>query len=234
MISVIVPTLNEAANLRTLMKAVGCEDTDHEIIIADGHSADATVAVALDGGARVVQVAGGRGPQIAAGAEASKGEILLFLHADSIFPRGGLARIRETLDAAPALVGGNFRVIFGGEDGFSRWLTDAYAWIRRHGYYYGDSGVFVRADTYRALGGMRALAVMEDYDFVRRLEKFGPTCCIDAPPLITSSRRFAGRRPLAIVWGWIKIHVLFHLGVSPSRLAVSYDSERRGFGGKDL
>ncbi len=121
-------------------------------------------------------------------------------------------------------------MIFDGDDGFSRWLTGACAWIRRHGLYYGDSGVFVRADAYRVLGGVRSIAVMEDYDFVRRLQKFGPTCCIDDPPLVTSSRRFAGRHPLAIVWGWIKIHALYHLGVPPRRLAVLYDSGRRRAG----
>lgn len=231
LISVVIPTLNEATNLRALLKTLGRQDAAHEVIVADGGSIDGTVAVAFDHGARVVEAAGGRGPQIAAGAETATGEILLFLHADSVFPKGGLARISETLAATPEVVGGNFHVIFDGDDGFSRWLTGAYAWIRRHGLYYGDSGVFVRSDVYRALGGVRPIAMMEDYDFVRRLEKVGPTCCIGDPPLVTSSRRFEGRRPPAIVWGWIKIHALYHLGVSPERLAVLYDSGRRGAGG---
>ncbi len=102
------------------------------------------------------------------------------------------------------------------------------------GLYYGDSGIFVRARIYRALGGIRPLAVMEDYDFSRRLERAGPTCCIAEPPLVTSSRRFHGRRPAAIVWGWLKIHALYHLGVAPARLARLYDSERRGLGRRDL
>ena len=76
-------------------------------------------------------------------------------------------------------------------------------------------------------GTIYALSLMEDYDFTRRLERTGTTCCIEDPPLVTSSRRFAGRRPLAIVWGWLKIHALYHLGVSPDRLARLYDSERR-------
>ena len=230
MISVIVPTLNEATNLGALLKTLSCQDAVHEVIVADGGSTDATVSVARDHGARVVEAAGGRGPQIAAGAETATGGILLFLHADSVFPAGGLTRVAETLAASPEVAGGNFRVIFDGGDGFSRWLTGAYAWIRRHGLYYGDSGVFARTDVYRALGGVRPIAVMEDYDFVRRLERSGPTCCIEDAPLVTSSRRFQGRHPLAIVWGWIKIHALYHLGVSPGRLAVLYDSDRRRAG----
>jgi hypothetical protein len=63
---------------------------------------------------------------------------------------------------------------------------------------------------------------MEDLDFVRRLERFGRTCCIIDPPLITSSRRFERRRALAIVYGWVRLHALFWLGVSPRRLAEIY------------
>jgi hypothetical protein len=63
---------------------------------------------------------------------------------------------------------------------------------------------------------------MEDLDFVRRLERFGRTCCIKHPPLITSSRRFERRRPLGIFIGLVRLHVLFWLGVSPGRLAEIY------------
>ncbi len=116
--------------------------------------------------------------------------------------------------------------MFDGDTGFSRWLTGFYAWFRRHGLYYGDSGVFVRRDVYRALGGIGPIALMEDFEFTRRLERIGPTCCLEDPPLVTSSRRFEGRHPLAIVWGWSVIHALYYLKVSPVRLAQLYD--RRG------
>jgi rSAM/selenodomain-associated transferase 2 len=227
LISVIIPTLNEAASLRPLLKALSRQTPAHEVIVADGGSEDDTPATASARGAEVVRASYGRGAQLAAGAEAARGDILLFLHADSVFPDDGLARIEEILRGSPDMVGGNFRLLFDGDDGFSRWLTGFYTWIRRRGLYYGDSGVFVRKEVYRALGGIRPIALMEDYDFIRRLERFGPTCCIDEPPLLTSSRRFEGRRPWAIVWGWIKIHALFHLGVSPARLAKLYNSERR-------
>ena len=98
--------------------------------------------------------------------------------------------------------------------------------MRARGLYYGDSGIFVRRRAYDAIGGFRAFAVMEDYDFVGRLERFGETCRIDEPALVTSSRRFEGRRGWRIVWGWLKIHALYHLGVAPERLARMYDSDR--------
>ncbi len=226
MISIVIPTLNEARHLPYLLADLGVGNAAAEIIVADGGSTDETRAVAREMGAGVIRTARGRGHQIAAGAAAARGKTLLFLHADSRFPSGGLARIGELLAARPQAVGGNFRLDFDGETRFDAWLERFYAWIRARGFYYGDSGIFVRRAVYERLGGMRPIALMEDYDFVRRLERFGPTICIDDPPLVTSSRRFAGRSPAAIVLGWLEIHALFHLGVSPSRLARLY------YGGK--
>lgn len=227
MISVIIPTRNEDANLRRLLTQIAVEPDTHEVLVVDCGSADGTVAAARSAGARLVSAAEGRGIQLAAGAAAARGDVLLFLHADSRFPAGGLAAIRKTLDDRPGLVGGNFRLNFDGGDRFSRGLTLFYRWMRRRGRYYGDSGIFVRRGVYDRLGGIRPIALMEDYDFSRRLERAGPTCCIDEPPLTTSSRRFAGRRPVAIVAGWLVIHALYHLGVSPGRLARLYDRWRR-------
>jgi rSAM/selenodomain-associated transferase 2 len=230
MISVVIPTLNEAAQLPALIAGLRAQDPDCEVIVADGGSRDGTRDLAAVQGARVLTSAPGRGQQLRRGAEAASGEVILFLHADSVFPAGGLARIEKTLADAPEVVGGNFRLLFDGDTRFDRWLTGFYAWFRRRGLYYGDSGVFVRDQVYHALGGLRPIAVMEDYDFTRRLERAGPTCCIAEPPLMTSSRRFAGRHPAAIVWGWLRIHALYHLGVAPARLARLYDSERRRAG----
>ncbi len=230
MISVIIPTLNEAGTLPGLLAGLAGEEAPWEIIVVDSGSRDGTVDVARRHGARVIGAPRGRGAQLRAGAAAAVGEVLLFLHADSRFPKGGLGRIEAVLGAAPDIVGGNFRLLFDGDSAFSRWLTGFYARIRALGLYYGDSAVFVRRSVYRALGGIRPMAVMEDYDFTRRLERFGRTCCIEDPPLVTSSRRFAGRHPVAIVGGWLKIHALYHLGVPPQRLARLYDSERRRTG----
>jgi rSAM/selenodomain-associated transferase 2 len=217
-ISVIIPTLGEAARITHLVDRLQAEPEHAEIIVVDGGSSDATIANAAAHGARILLSPRGRGGQLAAGAAAASGDILLFLHADSVFPTGGLAAITSALTAEPAAPGGNFRLIFDGDSHFARWLTGFYARLRRHGLYYGDSGIFVRREVYCALGGIRPLAVMEDYDFVARLERAGRTLCIAAPPLVTSSRNFAGRRAPAIVAGWLIIHGLYHLGAPPRLL----------------
>ncbi len=226
-ISVIIPTLDEAARIGALLTALAREAAPYEVIVVDGGSRDETLALAARHGARVLATSPGRGVQLVAGVQAAKGEILLLLHADSDFPAGGLAAVADALRRDASAVGGNFRLCFDGGDGFSRWLDGFYAWIRSHGFYYGDSGIFVRRAVYDTLGGLRPIALMEDYDFVRRMEAYGKTICIEEPPLRTSSRRFRGRRPAAIVWGWLVIHLLFHLGVSPERLARYYNSARR-------
>ena len=164
MITVIIPTLNEAPNVARLVHRLSREGAAHEVIVVDGGSADDTVGQALRHGATVIRSPAGRGHQLRRGADAAGGEILLFLHADCVFPTGGLLRIEETLAAAPRLVGGNFRLLFDGDTAFSRRLTDFYAWIRCRGLYYGDSGVFVRREAYDAMGGIRPIAVMEDFD----------------------------------------------------------------------
>jgi rSAM/selenodomain-associated transferase 2 len=226
MISVVIPTLNEARRLPGLLATLARQAAPAETIVVDGGSADGTPALAAKAGATVLRVPAGRGGQLRAGAEAASGKVLLFLHADSVFPEDGLTQLAETLAARPEVVGGNFHVVFDGGDRFSRWLTGFYAWFRRHGLYYGDSGIFVRRAVYDRLGGIRPLALMEDYEFSRRLERAGPTCCLDGP-LITSSRRFRGRHPVAIVAGWLWLHALYHLGVPPERLARIYRSARR-------
>ncbi|HEX5279782.1 MAG TPA: TIGR04283 family arsenosugar biosynthesis glycosyltransferase [Micropepsaceae bacterium] len=226
MISVIIPVVNEEAALEPLLRQLELESTPHEVIVVDGGSTDRTVELARSSGAIVISSACGRGNQICRGVEQACGDVLFFLHADSVFPAGGLQRIREALAEYPRAVGGNFRLIFDGDSGFSRWLTGFYAFIRLFRLYYGDSGIFVRRSVYDAIGGMKPIPVMEDIEFVRRLERSGRTCRIIDKPLVTSSRRFDGRWPPEIVYGWLKLHVLFWLGLSPETLACMYRKQQ--------
>ncbi len=223
-ISVIIPTLNESGNIGRLIKMLDGAQQNAEIIVVDGGSIDATPAIAQQAGATVIATQPGRGGQIARGASQAQGDVLLFLHADSQWPPDGLRAIRTALTAHEHAIGGNFRLLFDGQDAFSLWLNRFYGWIRARGFYYGDSGLFLLRAEYDRIGGMRPMALMEDFDLVRRMEKTGRTVCIQDPPLITSSRRFRGRSPFAIVVGWCVIHALYLVGISPDRLARLYRS----------
>ncbi len=224
LISVIIPTLNEAARLPALLAALAGETEPHEIIVVDGGSTDGTADIAGTNGARVIEAPRGRGAQLRAGAAIAGGGVLFFLHADTRLPTGALAAISRAIAARPAAIGGNFRLLFDGEDDFSRWLDGFYARLRARGLYYGDSGIWIIRGRLDALGGIRPLALMEDYDLARRMERAGETVCIENPPLVTSSRRFAGRRKWRIVAGWLAIHLLFHLRVPSRLLARLYNS----------
>lgn len=225
-ISIIVPTLNEADRIGALVAGLRSSPHCREIIVADGGSSDGTAAIAERAGAHVLTSQPGRGRQLALGAGQAQGEILLFLHADTELAEDGLAAIVRALDD-DGLVGGNFRVVFDGDTSFARWLTGFYAWFRRYGLFYGDSAIFVRAEAYRRLGGIRPIALMEDYDLCRRMQRLGAICCIDEPAVVTSSRRFSGRSPTAIVTQWLLLHALYHLGLPPDLLSRLYDSGRR-------
>ena len=227
LISVIIPALNEAARLPPLIASLQADPTRSEIIVVDGGSEDDSQAVAARAGARVIEAQRGRGQQLATGCAAARGDVLLQLHADTVFPAGGLTALVSALQSDDQVIGGNYRIVFDGDTDFAQWLTDFYAWFRGHGLYYGDSGIFVRRTVYQEIGGIRPIAMMEDLDFCRRLEKAGKTVCIEEPAVVSSSRRFAGRKRWRIVMGWIVMHVLYYLGASPDRLAVLYNSARR-------
>ena len=225
MISVIIPALNEAAHLPALLAALKDQNAAHETIVVDGGSTDATPDIARAHGATILRSVPGRGQQLSVGAAHARGAVLLFLHADTVLPPGALATIERMLEPDAALLGGNFRLLFDGQDGFSTWLNGFYAWLRRRGLYYGYSGVFVRRSAYDRLGDVKPIPLMEDYDFVRRLERAGPTTCVHTPPLVTSSRRFAGRHPLAIIGRWLKLHAYYHVGIAPETLVRIYDRD---------
>lgn len=138
-----------------------------------------------------------------AGAAAARGATLFFLHADSFPPPGAPGLIRGAL-GDQRVVGGAFEHLFSEP----HWSLRAITGINRLRYrlthnYYGDQGIFVRAEVFRALQGFRPLALMEDLDFSQRLKRVGRTVLIPVP-LATSGRRFLARGPwrtfFFIVW----------------------------------
>ena len=100
-VSVVIPTLNEADRLGPLLETLHGEPGLKEIIVADGGSTDGTSSIAARLGTRLIMSERGRGHQLRVGAAGATGEFLLFLHADSVFPQGGLAAIGEIRDRNP-------------------------------------------------------------------------------------------------------------------------------------
>lgn len=219
-VSIVIPVRNDADALaRTLDWLVALPDvTQAEVIVAAAPEPDATERVAGDR-ARVIRPGGStRAELMNAGAAVARGETLLFLHADSFPPARALFLIDRAL-ADPRAVGGAFEHLFDEP----AWSLRAITWINRMRYrvtrnWYGDQGIFVRAEAFRALGGFRELRLLEDLDFSRRLKRRGRSVLIRTP-LRTSGRRFLSRGPwrtFFLCWWLVGLHTL---GVDTERYA---------------
>ncbi len=222
MLSVIVPTYNEAGRIEELLSELRAQNPTCDLIVIDGSSTDATVALAQPY-AYVVVTQPNRGRQLNLGARAARGDQLLFLHADVRLPPAALAAVQRALSDSE-VAGGTFRLEFAGADLASRVFSFVDRWRRWFGIFYGDSGIFVRRDVFERLGGFREWPVLEDYDFCRRLVRTKKTVCLPER-LLVSSRRWQGNL-LRTLAQWFFIHSLYFLRVSPAWLARWYPPVR--------
>lgn len=216
-LSVVIPTLNEAANIARLLDRLEAAGVG-EVVVSDGGSTDGTQEVVRARGARLVEGERGRGQQLRAGAEVATGDALLFLHADVAPPLDLGVQISTALDAG--FVGGNFRLRYPDGGPLGRWLEALAPVYRRFGRYYGDSGVFLRRDVYERIGGMPHVPVMEDVILARRLEGAGPTAYLPGP-MVSSARRWK-ERPVRTLLLWGLVQGAFALGASPWQLVRLY------------
>jgi rSAM/selenodomain-associated transferase 2 len=223
-IAVIIPTLNEAEELRTTIGLARARGAGY-VIVADGGSSDATLEVADQIADLAISAPRGRAVQMNSGARrARSAEVLLFLHADTHLPR----RFREPVEAAIAsgAVGGRFDVELRG----AHWLLPLIGGLinlrsRWSGIATGDQAMFVRRDVFEALGGFAEIPLMEDVELSRRLRKLGPVAAL-RERASTSARRWEGAgvaRTILLMW-WLRL--AFACGVSPERLARSYRAQR--------
>jgi len=226
-LSIIIPTLNEAAVLGTTLARLRDEE-NCEVIVVDGGSNDTTLALAESAGCKTISSAKGRGTQMNAGAAAAKGKVLLFLHADTLLPNNFSRLILDTV-CLPSFAAGAFSLAI---DSPTRSLTTI-AWFanlrsRLLQLPYGDQALFVTRDMFNAVGGFPEMAIMEDFVFIRKIQKEGKIIILPERA-ITSARRWQNigivRTTLinqAIVFG-------HSLGVPPAILARWY-RRMRGVG----
>jgi rSAM/selenodomain-associated transferase 2 len=219
LVSIIIPTLNEATTMRDLAASLGRLRGEFEVIVCDGGSADATVEVARQCGLRVIEAPRGRGPQMNAGARLAIGETLLFLHADTRLPEDALEFVTGAL-VDEKVSGGNFSLIFGGDSREARMLTRIYPLLRLGGMLYGDSAIFARRRVFDRLGGYREYPIFEDCDLYRRMRRLGRFARLNARAT-TSSRRFEGQF-ISTFALWSLMQVLYWLGVNPNLLNRLY------------
>ena len=218
-ISIIIPTLNEAASITATLEHIR-NLPNVEVIVADGGSHDQTAELARATGAMVVACNPGRGKQMNAGAALASGEVLLFLHADTTLPDDFADHVWQTLREGNS--GGAFRLRIGAKGWMLR-LIESGANLRSRWLQlpYGDQAIFVNASKFFSLGGFQNWPLMEDYDFCRRLQKTGRIVLTPAT-VTTSARRWLRLGVLRTTLTNLVCVVAFRLGVSPVTLARWY------------
>ena len=225
-LSIIVPVLDEARTIEAFLEDLQeLRARGVEVIVVDGASRDATRALAAPLADRVIDAPRGRASQMNAGARAAAGEVLLFLHADTILAPG-------TIDAMLARLGGGahewgrFDVAIAGADpllALVAMLMNARS--RATGVATGDQAIFVRRAAFDAVGGFPSIPLMEDVALSKSLRRRSPPLCL-RERVVTSARRWERHgtlRTIVLMW---RLRLAYALGADPHRLARRYDVER--------
>ncbi len=220
MLSIVVPVLNEAAEIEAALHALapfrarGCE-----VVVVDGGSADNTSALAAPLADRVTTASRGRASQMNAGAAAAMGDVLLFLHVDTRLPDNADILVRETL-ARSRRVWGRFDVRFtGGALSLIAWTMNLRS--RLTGIATGDQAMFVKRDAFARPGGFPAIALMEDIALSAQLKRFSRPICL-AARVTTSPRRWQKHgtfRTVLLMW---RLRLAYLFGARPDALARAY------------
>jgi rSAM/selenodomain-associated transferase 2 len=192
LVSVIIPVFNEAKTLETTIGAIHSGTVPIEVIVVDAESSDESALVAKKAGARVVRSHfRQRAHQLNLGAQHARGEIIIFLHADTILPPTAIDRMVSVM-RAPEIAGGAFQRRYASPSRLLR-IICLLALCRNFliGWHLGDQAMFVRRSVFFQLGGFREVDQFEDLDFSRRLKRFGRIVTL-TPCVTSSARRFDG------------------------------------------
>lgn len=219
-ISIVIPVLNEAQTIaQTISTAQTATDT--EIIVVDAGSNDGTVELVQSLNVQLITTFPGRATQMNQGATKARGNILIFLHADTILPPGFDSLIREAL-IKPNTIAGAFELGIRGKTASLRIVEKIVNW---RSYYlqmpYGDQGIFLTAKTFKELGGFPEIPIMEDFELIRQLRKRGRIEIVSAP-VLTSGRRWQKLGVLKTTTINQIVIISYLLGVSPKILAQWY------------
>jgi len=217
--------LNEAATIASALNAIRRGAPDAEVIVVDGGSTDSSVAIARPLCDLLISASRGRARQMNAGARASHGDALVFVHADTIVPSTFAADIASALSDS-AVAGGRFDVALDASNLPYRIIgamISLRSRISRTGT--GDQAIFVRREVFNRLGGFPELDLCEDLEFSRRLKRAGRVACLRAR-VTTSARRWSRNGVVRTVVRMWLIRAMYLMGVPPARLKRMYSDTR--------
>jgi len=222
MLSVVIPTQNEAAVIGARLDEIEAAHVAGEVIVADGGSADGTQAIVERRGVRLIEGPSGRGAQLAAGARAATGNWLLFLHADTQPGPGWQTVIKRFMDEPKnRFCAGYFRFALDDAHSAARRLEQMVNWrCRMANLPYGDQGLLINVDYYVRLGGFPAIPLFEDVALVRKI----PRHRLKELPCVafTSAERYQRDGYLMRPLKNVSLLALYFLGFPPGYLATLY------------
>lgn len=226
-ISFIIPCLNEAHQINnTLVALQTLRCRGHEIILSDGGSTDNTLQIAEKNVDHIIKTQAGRARQMNEGATHASGDILCFLHADTLANKNIDQIILNTIKQSTASQE-NIWGFFSIKLSSSHWpyriiesLINLRSCLSKIAS--GDQGIFISQNLFKQLGGYADIPLMEDIELSKRLKKITSPCCIKSTVLITSSRRWEKHGIIATVLLMWKLRLLYFLGTPASRLANKY------------
>jgi rSAM/selenodomain-associated transferase 2 len=221
-LSVIIPVYNEADYIGATLAALQpLRRAGHEVLLVDGGSDDATLRIALPLVDRLVFSARGRARQMNAGAGVARGEVLLFLHADTRLPPDAGRLVENCLNASQR-EWGRFDVRLSGGHCLLRVVETLMNWRSRlSGIATGDQAMFVKREVFRNVGGFPDIPLMEDIALSRRLKRRGPPVCVPQR-VLTSSRRWERHGMVRTILTMWLLRLAYAVGISPARLARLY------------
>lgn len=232
MVSIVIPTYNEESCMPTMLARLEHVRGDFEVLVADGNSTDRTRELVLEAAAayphrlRLIETTRNRAVQSNCAAQQASGSSFLFLHADVLVPPDAVEAIETSL-LDTQVIGGNFQIVFDGNSSVTSFFNWCYKVRRPFGIYYGDSGLFVRREVFEQLGGFKPIPIMDDYEFVRRMERTGQTVCLNSV-IVASNRRWRVQGLFPTLFSWVWIQGLYSLGVPAEHLARWYGPVRNG------
>lgn len=220
-LSIIIPVLNELEHLPEVLERLApLRERGAQLIVVDGGSTDGTAQLARDG-VEWVDSAPGRARQMNAGAARARGQVLLFLHADTRLPALADQQLAAAL-AAGQRIWGRFDVRIAGRPWMLRVVALMMNWRSRlTGIATGDQAIFVRRDSFEALGGFADQPLMEDIELCARLRRLSPPACL-VGPVITSGRRWEERGVWSTIILMWRLRWAYWRGVPVSRIAAAY------------
>ena len=220
-ISIIIPVLNEEINLSRISGHLqSIRQQGHEIIIVDGGSVDNTLAISYEVTDDVIVSKAGRALQMNSGASVASGDVLLFLHADTLLPTNAVQIISDSFQRKNYW--GRFDVRLSSSKYVYR-LIERLMNLRSclTSIATGDQAIFVEKNLFNRVGSYPEIALMEDVEISRQLKKISKPVCLKQK-VITSSRRWETNGIVATVLLMWKLRLYYFFGVSPDKLSHLY------------